>query len=155
MARRILFVRSTSYYRDPDIELFVDAFVDVDWKLRMAIDDWTGDVETAPPTYKVRPREPYPSEYNEYGVLSEPADIQWLNSAMTKPAHDHSYKSITLLARVNQLGVANSKGDKGFNIEVLTSKDAESLIANERQENRFQFAKEHWWIIGLGLIVAC
>lgn len=152
MARRILFVEQTNIARDPDKELFVDAWVEVDWKVRMALDDWTGEAAFAPPTYKVRPIERYPSEFNEYGMISDAEEVAWLAKAMTKPRGDHSYEATKIIARVNELGVKNAEGHRGFKIEVMTGHDASSFIAAEKRDQLTSFAKSHWWQIGLGLL---
>ena len=149
MARRILFVEATNLARDPDKELFVDAHVDVDWKVRMAIDDWSGDIQTAPPTFKVRPFETYASEFNEYGILSDPTDVAWLTKAMTKPRGDQSYEAIKLLARVNELNVRNAGGRRGFKIEVMTGEDVENYLAAGKRAAAVGFIAERWWQIGL------
>jgi hypothetical protein len=75
MVCRILFVETTSLYIEPERDLFIDAWVQVDWKMRMAIDEWSGDIETAPPSYKVRPHHSHSSEFDEYGVLSDPVEV--------------------------------------------------------------------------------
>ena len=153
MARRILFVEQTFSFRDPEKELFVDAWVEVDWKIRMAVDQWTGDVETAPPTYRVRPIEPDPSEMNSYGVISEPEEVDWLAQAMTKPRDDHSYKAKKIIARVSQLGVKGPEGKRGFTIEVLTGVDAERFVTAEKSIEIINLIGKHWWKIGIGTAV--
>lgn len=154
MARRILFVEQTSPFREADKELVIDWPVEVDWKFRMAVDDWTGDVQTAPPTYKVRPIKPFPSEFNEYGVISDPDDVAWLAKAMTRKPDDYTYQAIPLLARVNELAIENGEGRKGFKIEVLTAKDATSFAAARKRDERMVLFKNNWLWVGLGLLAA-
>lgn len=152
LARRTLFVETSSVLRDAEKELFIDARVEVDWKIRMSIDGWTGGTETASSTYKIRPIEHYPSELNEYGVLSNPDEIAWLDNAMTKPSQDHSYKSVTLIARVNQLGIRNTAGRSGFSIDVMTGVDADNFVAAEKRDAAIALAKKHWWQLALALL---
>ena len=118
----------------------------------MAIDDWSGDIEIAPPTYKVRPFERYPNEFNEYGTITDPDDVAWLKKAMTKPVWDHSYKAIEIIARVNELKVKNYAGRSGFNVEVMTAQDAATFIAAQKRNEFLTSAKKHWWQIILVVI---
>lgn len=58
------------------------------------------------------------------------------------------------LARVHEVQMSEKKEPVFFKIEVLTGKDAESLLRAMKAAALFEFLKENWWQVGIGLIVA-
>jgi hypothetical protein len=134
--------------------LAVDHWLEVHWRMGMASDDWTGDVQFFPATYKVtRFGENQHSDINVYGTLISDEDKKWLEKAVAPPAGQ--YESIKHLARVHELGLKNPETGRGmFRIEVLTGTDRDALVSAVKREEWLQFAKQHWWQISLALVIA-
>lgn len=130
----------------------VDDVLEVHWKLKMATDSWTGEIETAPATYELtRLGGSSASAIDVYGVLTRADEIQWLGKALVRP--DGQYDAVKHFARVNEIGVKDTDTQQqGFMVEVLTGTDAQSFISSERLKAIVAFLRVHWWKIAIGLV---
>jgi hypothetical protein len=131
MARRIVFVQNAGFQADPQSRLFVDQWVDIDWKHKVFENSWTGEIAGGGPSYEVGFLDPYSSTISEHGVIRGEEDIAWLRSAIDD-RHPES-GPMELVARIHQLRLARD-GRKGFEIEVLTGPDAEPLLSAAKRE---------------------
>ncbi|MFD1983332.1 hypothetical protein ACFSOZ_11705 [Mesorhizobium newzealandense] len=147
MARRIVYAESPHYYADDDRKPpKIDERLDIDWRTPIHIDDWTGDVSSARPSYEVK-RLGWAS-MGAVGRLTVPDEIAWLEKAMLNEPDGG------LVARVNETNVSNGEGDtSGFRIEVLTGADAKAFFRNETWEDRSAFLAKHWWKIAIAIVV--
>jgi len=82
MARRIIFVQNAGFQTDPQSSLYVDQWIDIDWKHKVFENSWTGEIAGGGPTYEVGFFNPYFSKINERGVMRGAEDIAWLRSAI-------------------------------------------------------------------------
>ena len=133
--------------------LAIDDWLEVHWRMKLYSDQWTGDGQLFPATYEVtRFGGDQNNSIHIYGRLRDDQDKQWLEKAVQTPPSE--YYAIKHVARVHELGLEDPESRRGlFKIEVLTGPDRDALVNAAKREEGLQFAKEHWWQIGLGLIV--
>ena len=150
VARRILTAKAESFCPFPPLQ--VDDRVEIQWlpQVRYVEPGWSDEITSSPPSYKVT-RFGKPFSFLNYGTLIDDEDIEWLKSVLdrkdqTKPPEN--------LARVHEVQMSEKKEPVFFKIEVLTGKDAESLLRAMKAAALFEFLKENWWQVGIGLIVA-
>jgi hypothetical protein len=150
LARRLVFAEA----EDPEwvrtrYSLQVDDYVEVHWKLPMAIDDWSGEVSVADPGYEITLRGELPAgPLQVYGRLANAEDLEWLSKAVRADPKKR------LIARVNEVQTGRPNGRlTGFQIEVLTGPDAQSLEDAERLRRNLQFLRQYWWVVVLAVLV--
>lgn len=150
MARRMVYAEA----EDPEwvrtrYALQIDDYLDVHWKLPIAIDDWSGDVSVAEPGYEITLRGDVPrGPLQVYGRLANAEDIEWLNKAVRADPKKR------VIARVNEVQTARSGARLvGFQIELLTGLDAQRLEDAERLSRNLQILRKYWWLIGLALLL--
>lgn len=155
LARRIMTVEleNPEWVRAGRRPLAIDDWLEVHWRMKMFSDQWTGDSQIFPATHEItRIRGNQNSAIDVYGYLRSDEDKQWLEKATQAPPD--GYYAIKHVARVHELGLMAPKTRRElFKIEVLTGPDRDALVNAARRAEWVQFAKEHWWQIGLGLIV--
>lgn len=148
MARRIVYAENAGFHTDPQARLFVDQWIEIDWKHKVFIDSWTGDIEGAGPSYEVGFTDPHSSKITEHGVIRDVSDIAWLRSAVDKRGPESG--PMQIVSRIHQLGVKRG-GKTGFEIEVLTGDDAAMLLKKAKRASALQILKEIWWLIPVGI----
>lgn len=159
MARRIVYAEKSGFHGDGEYErtLVVDRWIDIDWKPKVFVESYTGDIASAPPTYKVglasRTFEGDQPTLLEYGTIKNPEDIAWVKGAthgsyMAGSIQVEEVKDV--VARVHQIGLRRD-GRQGFEIEVLTGGDAKTLIDKAKREQAIATFKEVWWLVPIGL----
>ena len=149
MARKVMFVESYEGYQDGRRHLVVDEYVDLDMKI--AVDpirtEDKGSLTFTSPTYGIwaRPRTAF---LDPHGHVKDQDDIRWLERTPRK--YDEQF-----ICRVNQLNVEDKhSGKRGFLIEVTSGLDSRQITRAENHELYTTFFKEHWWQLGLALVVA-
>ena len=142
MARRIItaYLREKIYAADREEEdrkygpLKIDLPVTLDWT-------WDGDER------KCRVLRAGFDQFDWDHVIGEVVtsdDTEWLRQA-TITEHNATI-------RVHELGLyENDTHRKMFRFEVLTGQDHDVLVAERRQREWIEFAKQHWWKFGLAL----
>ncbi|WP_374295985.1 hypothetical protein [Sphingomonas sp.] len=161
MARRIVYAEKSGFHSNSEFEraLFVDRWIEIDWKPKVFIDSWTGDVESAPPSYKVglasRTFEGNHPTLLEYGTIKNPEDVAWVKGAthgsyMAGSVRVEEVKDVVV--RVHQIGLQRD-GRQGFEIEILTGEDAKTLIDKAKREQAIGTFKEVWWLVPIGIAV--
>ncbi len=159
MARRIVYAEKSGFHSDGEFEraLFVDRWIDIDWKPKVFVDNWTGDVASAPPSYKVglasRTVEGDQPTLLEYGTIKNTEDVAWVKGAThgSYMAGAVQVEEVTaVVARVHQIGLRRD-GRRGFEIEVLTGEDAKTLIHRAKREQAIATFKEVWWLVPIGI----
>ncbi len=159
MARRIVYVEKSGFHSDGEFEraLFVDRWVEIDWKPKVLVDSWTGDVASAPPTYKVGlPSRAFEGNHPtllEYGTIINPEDAAWVKGAthgsyMAGSIQVAEVKDVVV--RVHQIGLRRNSRP-GFEVEILTGEDAKILIDKAKREQAFSTFKEIWWLVPIGI----
>ncbi|MGE0666279.1 MAG: hypothetical protein AB7O49_06940 [Sphingomonadales bacterium] len=171
MARKIM-LAATGYggraSRGSENPLAVDQHVEIQWKLRMAVEQWTGDIRTAPPTYDImdisrsyteQGTGPKPWRSDDarsgyelvHGRLVDQDDIAWLVKAI------ESQTEKVVVSRIHELHITLPDGQPGFKIEVLTGQDGLDLLNADKRREQVAYSrhvlKEYWWQIGLGALV--
>jgi hypothetical protein len=139
MARGIVYAQNAGFHTNPQSRLFVDQWIEIDWKHKVFIDRWTGDVEGLGPSHEVGFTDPYSSKIIQHGVIRDADDIAWLRSAV-----DHRGPQagpMQIVSRIHQLGVLRD-GKTGFEIEVLTGDDAATMLKKAKQTSAIATLKE-------------
>lgn len=156
MARRIIFTQRSGIHDAGS--LFIDQWVDIDWKDKLLIDEWTGDAVSQQASYQVgifqKSFEDDRPTLLEYGTIAGPEDVAWIKQATQSTARVTRVGDMPrdLIARIHQLEV--EKDDrKGFTIEVLTGDDAKAQIQRGRNEQLLENFKEMWWLIPIAIVL--
>lgn len=159
MARRIVYAQNAGYLHDRDTALWIDRWVEIDCKEKVLVDRWSGDVAVEPPSYIVglpsRSFEDDRPTIMEYGRVNDAEDIAWLKQVAYRSRMEGSMRVETpapIVARIHQLKLRRD-GYEGFEVEVLTGGDAESLTKAAKREQSIATFKEVWWLIPMGLLV--
>ncbi|MFN3337797.1 MAG: hypothetical protein ACK42I_09900, partial [Thermomicrobium sp.] len=75
MARRIIFAHNSGFCRDDKRALYIDRWIEIDWKYKVFVDSWTGDMASEPPSYKVGlPSRTFEGDFPtllEYGTVKD------------------------------------------------------------------------------------
>ncbi len=155
MARRIVFAEEYGFHNGSEFggALFIDQFIAIDWKHKIALDSWSDDVAIAPPSFIVGLTLGFPTISREYGIIKNAEDVAWL-----KGATHGSYLAESVLVeevkyvigRIHQLGLRRDD-IKGFEIEVFTGEDAKALIDKTNRRQALAKLKEVWPAIPLGI----
>ena len=143
-----MFVRNAGFHSDPQSRLFIDQWIDIDWKHKVFADSWSGELSGSGPTYEVGFIDPYSPKISEHGIIQGGEDIAWLRSAIDHRRWDEG--PMKLVARIHQLKLRRD-GYEGFEVEVLTGDDADALIKAAKRDRAIETFKEVWWLIPIGL----
>ena len=157
MARRIVYAKNAGYWSDRKTALWIDRWVEIDCKDKVFVDDWSGDVAMADPTYLVglpsRSFEGDRPTIMEYGRIEGAEDIAWLKQAVYRSTMEGAVEvrtPVTIVARIHQLNLRRD-GYEGFEVEVLTGPDAEALTKAAKREEMIATLREVWWLIPIGI----
>lgn len=160
MARRVLYAQRSGYHSDSHFSntIFLDRWIEVDWKHKVYVDAWSGDAYHKKPSFAVgTPQTDYGgggSTLTEYGVIKEPEDVSWLTQAThgSYIANEESISEVKdVVARIHQTGLRRD-GKEGFEVEVLTGEDAKVLINRDKRAHALQLFKELWWVLAAVII---
>ena len=157
MARKIIYAKSTGYASDSKTALWIDRQVEIDYKDKLYVDQWSGDVAIGSPTYIVGlPQKEYEAKSMtilEYGQIEGPDDIEWLKQVAYQSTMDGPIEVQTpelVISRIHQLDLRRD-GSDGFEVEVLTGDDADTMLRIAKREQVIATFKDIWWAIPIGL----
>lgn len=144
MARRIVYAEHSGTSRDGGRALFIDRWVEIDWRPKLFVDRRTGDKISGPPSFRVGvPSRAFandPSAMREYGIVKDAEDVAWL-----KQATHRARQPVPVISRVHQLEL-DRNGRAGFAIEVLTGDDAKDKIDKAKRERTLEALIDLWWL---------
>jgi len=157
MARRIVYAKNTGYASARETALWIDRWIEIDCKDKVLIDQWSGDVAIEPPNYLVGlPSRAFDDDRPnliEYGQIENAEDIAWLSQAVYRSTMEGTMEvrtPVPTVSRIHRLRITRD-GWEGFEVEVLTGDDAESLTKAAKREEALATLKEVWWLFPIGL----
>ena len=129
--------------------MFIDRWVEIDWRPKFFLDRRTGDRISGPPSFRVgvpsRAFANNPSAMREYGIVKDADDVAWL-----KQATDRACQPLLVISRVHQLDL-DREGRNGFAIEVMTGDDAKDRLDKAKRERAIATLIDMWWLIVPGI----
>lgn len=151
VARRIIYAEQSGSSRDSSRALFIDRWVEIDWRPKLFLDGRTGDGISGPPSFRVgvpgRAFAQDPSAMCEYGIVKDAEDIAWLKQATDR---ERARRPAPVISRVHQLEL-DRDGRPGFAIEVMTGEDAKDRIDKAKRERAIATVIDLWWLIVPGI----
>lgn len=131
--------------------MFIDRWVEIDWRPKLFVDSRTGDRISGPPSFRVGvPSRAFandPSAMREYGIVKDAEDVAWLKQATHRT---RARQPVPVISRVHQLEL-DRNGRAGFAIEVLTGDDAKDKIDKAKRERTIATLIDMWWLIVPGI----